>query len=240
MLKQQFNIGPKLKQKILKLEDELEFERKLNKELADKLEDPANKDRLRQVGGHNLPDVEHLNAKVCVLEQTLSDHKQSLIEKEVLLDEVAIMTNNLISNAENDKQKVQIVYRKINLYQKKVRDLTRSMMAVVSELSMYQATAMKLEEDKNNELLNLDQSIKNVESDEPPCEEAARNLRRLLREKRALDTSNDEDEYASDTNMIRTTAEPRPSAYIPDNDIGIPKPVSNVVFLLSKSCATYY
>ena len=226
-MQQQFNIGPKLKENILKLEAELESEKKLNKELGDKLEDPTNEDRLRQVGGYNLPDVEHLTAKVCVLEHTFSDHNQILIEKEVLLEEVSLMTNNLISSAEIDKQKIQAVYKKINSYQKKVRDLTRSMMATISELSMYQATAMKLEEDKNTDLLSLDESIKHVESGEPPCEEAARDLQRLLREKRIIVTTEvgDEDEYLSDF-LIRTTAEPRPSAYIPEDDIGIPKPVS--------------
>jgi len=100
--------------------------------------------------------------------------------------------------------------------------LHSGMMAIISELSMYQATAMKLQQQKHSAKIALEESKWRVMRNEPPTEDAINKLRRQGR--RHCDVQD------SSTNQVRTTAEPRPNAYIPDvaHGLGVPKPYSSL------------
>merc|ERR1711907_563447 len=110
---------------------------------------------------------------------------------------------------------------------------TRKMMATVSELSMYQASSMK---EELAELVKV--ANDHLEAGEPPVEgiedEWARmEYRRMKAEEDAWQRQQaagggggaPEGAMQNQTavHVTRTTAEPRPNAYIPD-EIGIPKP----------------
>ena len=100
------------------------------------------------------------------------------------------------------------------------------MMATVSELSMYQATAMKLTQENALRDEQLQAMTKNLEDGLPPSDEIERDWQRyeaeLDRRGAAAYTQSVLQETAP-AQTVQTTAEPRPNAYIPD-DIGIPKP----------------
>ena len=101
------------------------------------------------------------------------------------------------------------------------------MMATVSELSMYQATAIKLQQQQRIANIKLEQSKWRIVVGEPPTDEASAELRRRQRTRNSVPQS---DGRVCATETIRTTAEPRPNAYIPDvtHGLGIPKPYSSM------------
>lgn len=107
------------------------------------------------------------------------------------------------------------------------------MMATVSELSMYQAAAMKLQQQKRAASTKLEESKWRLANNEPPTNEVASELRRRERAHCVLydprTSKIHKDEYRSSA-LVRTTAEPRPNAYIPDvaHGLGIPKPYSSL------------
>jgi len=100
-------------------------------------------------------------------------------------------------------------------------------MATVSELSMYQATAMKLQQQQRIANIKLEQSKWRIVIGEPPNHDAAAELRRRQRTRNSVPPS---DGRVCAIETIRTTAEPRPNAYIPDvaYGLGIPKPYSSM------------
>ncbi|GMH49546.1 hypothetical protein TrRE_jg4562 [Triparma retinervis] len=219
--------GPEMAEKIVQLQQELTMERSITKHLCDDLEDPGNADRWRELQGDD-PDSEQLLAKIQVLEERLNEKKEKLLEKELVLEEVTTLTGKLRKQAGQGRNETLVLAQKVNEYQARIREVTRKMMAVVSELSMYQATAMKLQQEKHLRVKEFEQMRENVERGECPNEEAEREWYRLERERIAREEGAEGGRLGggdgiTPVSATRTTAEPRPNAYIPD-EIGIPKP----------------
>lgn len=70
----------------------------------------------------------------------------------------------------------------VNEYQAKIKDTTRKMMALVSELSMNQAAAMKLQQEVKGKEQELEQCYVRMERGKAPCEEAEREWLRMVRD----------------------------------------------------------
>lgn len=230
------------KEKIVILEGELEIQRKQVETLSSQIEDPMHSNRWKELGGEDLDD-EQLDAKINVLLQRLHEGKEQFVEREVMLEEIKSDTSQLQLSIKMSSEKSQPVVKKLNDYQTRLRDVTRSMMALVSELSMYHAIALKLEEEKEEQEESLQQSRQLVEEGKAPSHEALRDLKRLLRH-------NEDDPHSNSDNVddgfghvyypaayaLRTTAEPRPSAYIPDTGIEIPKPYGTMAPFKPSDC----
>ena len=77
----------------------------------------------------------------------------------------------------------------MNDIQAKIKDTTRKMMAIVSELSMNQASAMKLQTTVKEQEAHLEQCYIRMEKGEPPSEEIEREWEKLVRndERRSRD-----------------------------------------------------
>jgi hypothetical protein len=58
------------------------------------LEDPSNESRWRELRGED-PDQEALEAKIQVLEERLNNKKESLLEKELVLEEITNLADKL-------------------------------------------------------------------------------------------------------------------------------------------------
>ena len=154
-----------------------------------------------------------------------------------MLEEVTTLTQKLRNRAGDGREGTLKLAQRVNEFQGRIRDVTRRMMATVSELSMYQATAMKLQQEKNVKKTELEEARWRVAHGQPPSEDAEREWFRLEQaqlaraEARLMGRSQgnlavggqEEDDMVVPTVAVRTTAEPRPNAYIPD-DLGIPKP----------------
>lgn len=220
---------PDLAEKAEKLRAELQDQKSQTEILCKELEDPGNEERYRALEGED-PGLEQLSAKVAVLEARLEEKKEQLLEKELVLEEVTTLTQKLRNRASDGRDSTFKLAQRVNEFQSRIRDVTRRMMATVSELSMYQATAMKLQQEKNEKNGELEKMRWRISHGEPPTEDAEREWYRLEEQKLARREARLAKQQAVGTEggmvpavTVRTTAEPRPNAYIPD-DLGIPKP----------------
>jgi len=177
------------------------------------------------------PEPEQLAAKIEVLEERLNDKKEQLLEKELVLDEVSSLSDKLRMQAAETRGSTLDLAKKVNEIRSKIRHTTRKMMACVSELSMYQASAMRLEGEKSAKESTLAEARARAQEGQPPtddCEhEWVRMERDRARKQEALMAGAARvAEMQEDDNLAlvgRTTAEARPNAYIP-SELGIPKP----------------
>jgi chromosome segregation ATPase len=219
---------PAFAEQILQLQQELAMEREMTEMLCRDLETPNNQDRWRQLEGED-PDEVQLDAKIQVLEERLNDKKEQLLEKELVLEEVSSLSEKLRKQAADGRAGTLKLAKKVNEFQSKIKDTTRKMMATVSELSMYQATAMKLQQEKHDREVEIEDATWRVENHEAPSEDAEHEWYRLERERvrrqeEAMESRARQGQAGQVPSQVtRTTAEPRPNAYIPD-ELGIPKP----------------
>lgn len=215
---------------IEELETLLVNERKKTEEFSNKLEDPQNLDRWRPLNGED-PDPEQLAAKIKVLENRLDHKREQLLEKELVLEEVSTLTEKLRLQASSRRESSKYMADELNELQFKIRDTTKKMLASVSELSMYQATALRLQQEKTYRDKLLDEATWRLDHGEVPFDEAAKEYdlieRKKAQEIERLTRREEEVRLQQPTNTSNTTAEPRPTAYIPD-DLGIPKPYGNL------------
>lgn len=123
--------------KLMRLEEELTNERKNTEEVSSKLEDPQNLERWRPLDGND-PDIEQLAAKIKVLEDRLDSKREQQLEKELVLEEVTALTEKLRNQAMTKRDAAKVLADQLNELQNKIRDVTKKMLASVSELSMYQ------------------------------------------------------------------------------------------------------
>ncbi|CAN0155595.1 unnamed protein product, partial [Scytosiphon promiscuus] len=214
---------------LVKMHEELQTKRAVTEQLSRDLEDPGNLVRWRALEGEDL-SMDQLEASIMVLEDRLSDKKEALLEKELVLEEVVSLTKKLRKQATDGRAEALLLSKKVNEFQGRIRDTTRRMMATVSELSMHQATALKLQQEKMARERELQEATWRADHGEPPTEAAVWDLYRIEQKDIAANTQRldrAEAETAGDMpippSMVRTTAEPRPNAYIPD-ELGIPKP----------------
>ena len=126
-----------IKKNIRDLEEQLAIERKRTDELSLKLEDPKNIGRWKPLEGED-PSLEQLAVKLKVLEDRLDVKREHLLEKELVLKEITILTDKLRTQAINKRDSSRIIADQLNTFQTKIRDTTKKMLASVSELSMYQ------------------------------------------------------------------------------------------------------
>ena len=220
----------KLRQQISDLEDQLTKERKNTEELSTQLEDPKSGDRWRPLEGDD-PDLEQLNAKISVLEDRVDAKREQLLEKELILEEVTALTEKLRSQAVGRRDSAKSIAGQLNSVQTRIRDTTKKMLATVSELSMYQATALRLQQEKVQREKGLTDATWRVDHNEAPNEDAVAEWTRLERRRlQSIETSMRKEEgmqLIQPTAMAKTTAEPRPTAYVPE-EMGIPKPYGNM------------
>jgi chromosome segregation ATPase len=198
-------------------------------ELSQKLETPANKERWRALEGSDLEEGQ-LQDKILLLETRINDKRAQLLEKDLLLEEVTSLTTKLGAQARAKRDVAKSLTDQLNELQCRIRDTTKRMLAAVSELSMYQATALRLQQEKALREEALERARHRVQIGEPPSEEAVRDLYRTERRREQLGESMQrrlEAERLLATRPMhatKTTAEPRPTAYVPDDEMGIPKP----------------
>ncbi len=214
------------------LEQQLADERRATDSLSAKLEDPQNTDRWRKLGGEDA-DMEQLAAKIQVLEDRLDAKREQLLEKELVLEEVSSLTDKLRSQAVTKKEAAKVLADQLNELHNRIRDVTKKMLASVSELSMYQATALRLQQEKITREKMLEEARWRFDHGQAPSDDATRDLQRTER-RRLLQVESQmrrEEEMQmampNSANMLKTSAEPRPTAYIPD-ELGIPKPYGSL------------
>eukprot|EP01041_Mallomonas_annulata_P000698 gene698-1337_t len=208
------------------LEVELSSERVVSEQLGGQMEDPQNTARWRAIEGEDA-GAEALETKMNVLEEMLNKKRAQILEKGLVLEEVVALTERLRGQALYRRDNAKSMAEQLNDLQTRIRDITKKMLCSVSELSMYQATALRLQQEKIRREKSLEEAKWRAEHGEAPSEDAIKEWNRSERRRvqAAATAIQRQEELAMDKPdlMFKTTAEPRPTAYIPD-EIGIPKP----------------
>eukprot|EP01016_Furgasonia_blochmanni_P038065 TRINITY_DN4558_c0_g1_i2.p2 TRINITY_DN4558_c0_g1~~TRINITY_DN4558_c0_g1_i2.p2 ORF type:complete len:551 (+),score=248.85 TRINITY_DN4558_c0_g1_i2:61-1653(+) len=225
-------VVPSLADEVVQLKNELNMEKEKELQLAKELENPENSHRWRELPGED-PDQEALEAKIQVLEERLNNKKEQLLEKELILDEVTNLSEKLRKQALEGRQSTLDISEKVNNMQARLKDITRKMMATISELSMFQATVIKLQQEREG-LENLyEEAQSNALKGMPPTAETEIEYLKMIRDKkryeeeRQIRVQRETIEKSMPPFVTRTTAVPRVNAYIPD-EIGIPRPYGSL------------
>lgn len=100
------------------------------------MEDPEKHPRKVDLEGED-PETDALNAKIQVLEERLNNKKEALLEKELVYEEVSNLAEKLRTQALDGRKTTLEVAEKINEYKARTTELSRKMLATVSELSMF-------------------------------------------------------------------------------------------------------
>jgi chromosome segregation ATPase len=229
LVRKQIPEVPQYAAEVIALQAELESEKEKEKELAAKLEDPSNSKRFNELPGED-PDEEALEAKIQVLEERLNSKKEQLLEKELVLEEISNLADRLRAQALTGRQSTLELAEKVNEFQSRIKKLTRKMMATISELSMFQATASKLKQEKER-LEEVQETAQNrMKEFLPPtddCEEEFNKMERnkiMREEEHKLRLEREKEEKGMTGGIVHSTADPRLNSYIPDDGVGLPKP----------------
>mmetsp|Transcript_120131 Transcript_120131/g.299687 ORF Transcript_120131/g.299687 Transcript_120131/m.299687 type:complete len:926 (+) Transcript_120131:87-2864(+) len=220
---------PKLVEEVVRLREEVSSVRKRTDELSRELENPKSSLRKwRKLKGEDL-GKETLRVKIQDLEERLNDKKESLLEKELILEEVTALSEKLRHQAVDGRQGTMELSQKVNVFQSRIKDVTRKMMATVSELSMHQATAHKLEKERDEACDRAMAARERFRNGEAPTDTIDAEWAKMCQvdQQRELDrqaaAQRRQEDDIMNSNFTRTTAEPRVNAYIPEDDHGLPK-----------------
>jgi len=215
---------PNLSQQIVTLKIELDHERQKVKELSEKIEDPVEAEkagRLKYIES-DVPDNEFLDAKIKILEERLNTKKEALLEKELVLEEITNLSDQLRKQAMDGRKGTLELAEKINEFRAKTNELSRKMLATVAEVSMLQATVMKLEQEKNSKESMLEEAKKRKDEGLPPKEEDLDAWNKIeMSKKLHLEQSDSlkkriEIEKSQSYLGVKTTAKPRFTTYKSD------------------------
>merc|ERR1719359_1942810 len=81
------------------------------------------------------------------LQERIAEKKERTLEKELVLEEVTALSSKLRDYAAENRDQILKLAQQVNDFQARIKDMSRRMMAAVSELSIYHATSMKLEKE---------------------------------------------------------------------------------------------
>jgi len=199
-------------------------------ELEKDLENPYDETRVRYLSGKD-PSPGEIQGKVEELETRLAEKEEQLLEKDLIFEQVERLVGRIRNKAEVGKDDTLNLAKSVNSVQARIKETTRKMMALVSELSMNQAQAMRMQQEVKEREAELEQCYLRMEKGEAPSQEIDVEWQRMVRDalRRIEDGENrrtveEEEEQYKIAGGVYTTAEPRPNAYIPDDESELPIP----------------
>ncbi|CAI2383705.1 unnamed protein product [Moneuplotes crassus] len=219
---------PELASKVATHKNELHDAKERVYDLSEKLEDPDKHPIWRNLDGED-PDEEQLKAKIQVLEERLNNKKEMLLEKELVCEEVSNLAEKLRKQALDGRKNTLEIAERINEFKARTTELSRKMLATVSELSMFQSKALKLQEEKDRKEEVLETAVQRLEQGEPPtndCEiEWERMEKNRVRRIEESEKRRQRKELERQLPMmgVKTHAVPRPNNYMRP-DLEIPRP----------------
>lgn len=200
------------------------------KDLEEKFINPEGENRTRLLPGKDMTEEEMIK-KVDALELQLARKEEKLLEKDFLYEQVSRLTDRLQSKTQACKQHTLLLAKKMNGYQKKIKDATEKMMALVAELSMKQAMAIELQKEVKEKEEFIFTCSSRMEKGLPLNKDIEREWLKVLRDEEmyALAIAEKSREFLeAETrqlpNGVYTTAEQRPNAYIPEAEATLPLP----------------
>lgn len=186
--------------------------------------------RVRFIPGKDLTEEEMIK-KLDMLELQLAKKEEKLLEKDFIYEQVSQLTNRLKTKTQACKMDTLLLAKKMNSYQKKIKDVTQEMMALVAELSMKQALTIELQKEVREKEEFIFSCSSRIEKGLPLNREIEKDWLKVLRDEEmyAFATAEKTREYIDTDyrqlpNGVYTTAEQRPNAYIPETDATLPLP----------------
>ena len=85
------------------------------------------------------------------------------MEKDLILEQVSRLTDRIANKVDSSKDDTLNLAKKVNQIQSQIKNTTKKMMANVSELSIAQANALKLQEEVKSKQLLLEQYSSRME-----------------------------------------------------------------------------
>ena len=89
-----------------------------------------------------------------------------------MYEEVSNLAEKLRTQALDGRKSTLEIAEKINDYKARTTDLSRKMLATVSELSMFQSKALKLQQEKDEKERIIDEAMQRLNQGLPPTETA--------------------------------------------------------------------
>ncbi|XP_063998612.1 coiled-coil domain-containing protein 146 isoform X2 [Pogoniulus pusillus] len=200
------------------------------KQMEDIFADPANESRRRDLRGKD-PSPPELLKKIEQLEAELVQKEKELLEKDILYEHISKLTDRIRTEAANGNQEALHLAKRKNELQKKIKDRTRQVMALVAEVSMKQALATKLQQEMRDKEQFLMTVSSRVDQGLPPPKETENEWLKILHNEKMQKAAAEnrvkhaaEEEQAAAPGCMHTTAVHRPTAYIPDDEFSLPLP----------------
>ncbi|CAH7472811.1 Ccdc146 [Phodopus roborovskii] len=200
------------------------------KDLEKRFINPSCKGRIRFIQGKDLTEEEMIK-KLDMLELQLAKKEEKLLEKDFIYEQVTQLTNRLRSKTQTCKEDTLLLAKKMNGYQKRIKDATEKMMALVAELSMKQALTIELQKEMREKEEFIFSCSSRIEKGLPLNREIEKDWLKVLRDEEmyAFATAEKSREYMETDyrqlpNGVYTTAEQRPNAYMPEAESALPLP----------------
>ncbi|NXG49339.1 CC146 protein, partial [Psilopogon haemacephalus] len=198
--------------------------------MEDIFADPTNESRKRDLRGKD-PSPSELLEKIKQLEAELVQKEKELLEKDTLYEHVSKLTDRIHAVAANGNQEALLLAKRTNELQKKIKDRTRQVMALVAEVSMKQALATKLQQEMKDKEQFLTIVSSRIDQGLPPPKETENEWLKILRNEKMQKVAAEnrakhaaEEEQAAASSCLHTTAVQRPTAYIPHDEFSLPVP----------------
>ena len=147
--------------------------------LEKQVEDCNNPERIRFLEGPE-ENVDDIMNKLEQLEVKLAKIEEQCLEKDLILEQVNRLTERITNKVDTSKDDTLSLAKKVNSIQGQIKDTTKKMMATVSELSINQATALKLQEEVKSKELLYEQYYNRMQKGEAPSEELEREWNRMI------------------------------------------------------------
>ncbi len=211
---------PQLAEKLIQLKQQRDKQIAVVNERSALLENPDQHPRRKDLEGED-PDQDALQAKIQVLEERLNNKKEALLEKELVYEEVSNLAEKLRAQAIDGRKTTLEINEKINEYRARTNDLARKLYASVSEVSMLQSKALKLQQEKEEKEQVLEDALKNLEAGLPPTQDAEILWDRQTRQYQRKQLEAEERlqrkllEQQLPLNSVKSSALPRPNSYMP-------------------------
>ncbi|XP_078199166.1 coiled-coil domain-containing protein 146 isoform X6 [Callithrix jacchus] len=191
---------------------------------------PDGKSRARFLLGKDLTEKEMIK-KLDELELQLAKKEEKLLEKDFIYEQVSRLTDRLSRRTQACKQDTLLLAKKMNGYQKRIKNATEKMMALVAELSMKQALIVELQKEVREKEDFIFTCNSRIEKGLALSKEIEKEWLKALRdEDMHASAMAEKSRELSETgkrklpNGVYTTAELRPNAYIPEADDTLPVP----------------
>ncbi|KAK7834898.1 hypothetical protein U0070_022869 [Myodes glareolus] len=200
------------------------------KTLEKRFINPNSNGRVRFIPGKDLTEEEMIK-KLDMLELQLAKKEEKLLEKDFIYEHVSQLTNRLRGKTQTCREDTLLLAKKMNGYQKRIKDTTEKMMALVAELSMKQALTIELQKEVREKEDFIFSCSSRIEKGLPLNREIEKDWLKVLRDEEmyAFATAEKSREYMETDyrqlpNGVYTTAEQRPNAYMPETESALPLP----------------